>query len=654
MNENLLMDIYNGTKSGDGECSFLGNLKVSKKRYLELNEIASGGMKVICKCIDSHTDREIVLLSPKDPDLDELFIREGFINAYLQHPNISPVYDIGLLESGKPYFTSKLISGSALSEINFDNGFTEIVDIIIKVCEALSYAHSRSIIHQDLKPDNIMIDNFGEVIIIDWGLAEIDDFTITEDNSILDKDMDKLKLYTIPDEFKKIRGTPGFIAPERYDGSQASVSNDIYSIGALLYSKISGKEVDQKDLQFPKNLPASIKAICEKALKKNPSNRYSSVNDLLQDLQRYRHGYATQAESASLLRILTLLYSRNKRFCLLAFFAFLAITTATLISFILINQSKNLALQEKDKALKASEENLQLLVNLQKKEASRQHFMRLSAKNQILKIRQLLKQHKLEEIEILLESTLKLDPESKENNIFKAQFEVASLRFEKASEIYKKLKLTHPLIILQSINLNDSKSILSKMPELAEYIPGDIGSLFTRNCISHFDDLEVKSKFYEWLIFFTHPGMKRIPKVQIKKVDNGLSISISGQFAIKDCGPIYILDPVLVDLSNSNFLKIYALTKCKKIESLNLSNTPLISLSNFESITLKKLNLSKTVIKNLHYENFPRLEYLNVAHGSFKQLNKVSNFTNLKTLVVDKSQAAMMKKRYDFKVIVLD
>ena len=652
MNENLLMDIYNGTKSGDDENSLLSNLKVSQNRYIELKEISSGGMKTIYTCVDSHTDREIVLLSPKDPDLNELFIREGFINAYLQHPNISPVYDIGHLENDKPYFTSKLISGLPLNEINYDKGNDQIIDIVIKICEAISYAHSRSIIHQDLKPDNIMIDNFGEVIIIDWGLAEIDDSMISGDNSILDKEMHKLKHYSIPDELKKLRGTPGFIAPERYQGSQSSVSNDIYSIGALLYSKISGQELGNKSLEFPKELPASIKAICEKALDENPSNRYQSAKELLEDLQRYRHGYATQAESASLLRILSLLYNRNKRFCLLAFFAFIAVTFAMILSFALVNQSKNVALVEKEKALQASEKNLQLLETLQSKEESRRHFMRLSAKNQLLKIRQLLKQHKLEEIEILLDSTLKLDPDSKENNIFKAQFELASLRFNKASEVYKDFDLKHPFDTVKSLSLKDSNSILSKMPQLAEFIPNDIGSLFTRNCINHYDNLGVKSEFYEWLIFFSHPGMKRMPKVVIEEIAGDLSIRISGQFAIKECGPIHILDPVHVDLSNSNFLKIFALTKCKNIESLNLSNTPLISLSNFESNTLKKLNLSKTVIKNLLYENFPRLEYLNVAHSSFKQLKPLSNFKNLKTLVVDKSQAAKMKKNTDFKIIV--
>ena len=173
MKEKLLLDIYrNATDHYDGE-SLLDDLELSTDRYMNLQEIDSGGMKLIYKCTDSHTDREIVLMTPKEESMYELFVREGRINAFLQHPGISPVYDIGILENGKPYFTSKLISGSQLRNLALIEDHDRAVDIVIKICEAVSYAHSRAVVHQDLKPENIMIDDFGEVNIIDWGLLKL-------------------------------------------------------------------------------------------------------------------------------------------------------------------------------------------------------------------------------------------------------------------------------------------------------------------------------------------------------------------------------------------------------------------------------------------------------------------------------------------------
>ncbi|MCM8533088.1 MAG: serine/threonine protein kinase [Lentisphaeraceae bacterium] len=632
-------------------------LHISKGRYLNLNEFDAGGMKAIYKCFDSHTDRNIVLVAPKDAINNELFVREGFINAFLQHPSISPVYDIGILEDDRPYFTSKLISGSPLNELSQNKTHEEVVDILIKICEAISYAHSRSIIHQDLKPDNIMIDSFGEVIIIDWGLAEIDDSSISGENSILDKELQKLKLYTIPDEFKKLRGTPGFIAPERYEGSEGSRLSDIYSIGALLYSMVSGEELDEaksRALAYPQNTPTGLKAICKKSLSPKPEQRYQTVKELLGDLQLYRNGYATEAESASIWRTLTLLYSRNKRFFQVLFLALVFICAATVLSFILINESKNIALSEKDKAIKANENNLRLVDALKRKETSRQHFMRLSAKNQLFSIRQLLRKGKLDEIGILLEATLKLDPESKENQLFKAQFELACLRLESSIQVYENLGKYKPIELLKNIDPRDSQSLLKNMPKLAGFLPGDLGILLATNCLKLSKDLNTKAEFYEWLIFFTHTGMKRMPVVKIDLSNQITSIEISNQFNIKDCGPIHLLRPQKINLSNTNFLKIGALFKCQILVDLNLSNTPLISLADLQLRSLKKLNISKTVIKTFDVTRFPQLESLNVAHASFKGFRFLKGLPKLKTLIVDKTQLPSIKKITDLEVIVVE
>ena len=120
--------------------------------------------------------------------------------------------------------------------------------------------------------------------------------------------------------------------------------------------------------------------------------------------------------------------------------------------------------------------------------------------------------------------------------------------------------------------------------------------------------------------------------------DNFRSVNITNQFSIKDCGPIALLRPQKVNLSNTNFLKVSSLLNCKDLIDLNLSNTPLISLNSLPFQKLKKLNISKTNIKNLKEENFPNLESLNIANTEFAQIRDVQKFTKLKVLVVDKSQ----------------
>ena len=652
MNDNLLLDIYNNTINGDASDSLVSFLKTSEGRYLELTEIASGGMKTIHSCIDAHTDRDIILLTPLKPSLNELFIREAFINAYLQHPNITPVYDVGLLDDGRPFFTSKLIKGSNLKELSPSED--ELIDIVIKICEAVSYAHSRSVVHQDLKPENIMIDTFGEVIIIDWGLAEIEDSEITGESSILDKEQQKLKFYSIPEESRTLRGTPGYIAPERYKGSKVSVQNDIYSIGALLYEKVSGKSKIEYPLLFENEVSISVKAVCEKALNPSVGKRYQTVNELLDDLQRYRHGYATIAESATPWRVLSLLYHRNKKFCLLSISAFVLIVVITVLSFVAINESKNQAVKEKDKAIKANDENKRLLEALQEKEKNRLHFMRLTAENQLGKIKGLLRQGKISETEIMLESTLKLDPESRQNNLFKAQFEFANHRLDEAVKYYEMLQLKDEVEFIKNLDMQNPKILLSQMPKISKFLEGDLGALFCQNSLELSDKVETKAELYEWLLFFKHPGMKRLPKVFIEQKSDGIRVSLSNNYSMLDCGPIHLLKPQHLDLSNTYFRKINLLENCQNLISLNLRNTPLVALSGLTLHSLKELDISETEIKKVEAWTMPNLERLKVSKTDYSQFRFIKNFKNLKVLVVDKGQAKRISKKEGIEIIVED
>ena len=164
----------------------------------------------------------------------------------LQHPNIVPLYDIGLNEHGQPYFTMKLIQGRTLRDIleELKNGnekdlkdysLPERIDIFLKICDALAYAHSRGIAHLDLKPDNITVSTYGDVVVCDWGLAAIIGKNEEIDQALTESlDYYSKRYYTLTGE---IKGTPGYMSPEQAKGGNETKDerSDIYALGSILY-----------------------------------------------------------------------------------------------------------------------------------------------------------------------------------------------------------------------------------------------------------------------------------------------------------------------------------------------------------------------------------------------------------------------------------
>ena len=218
------------------------------KRYRYKRFINEGAMKSIYSCHDQSTARQVAYAVPKNnkEEVVESFLREAKITASLQHPNIIPVYDIGV-DDDQSFFTMKLVDGQSLADVikdpikSLDTHY--LLTVFLKVCDAVSYAHSNGIVHLDLKPENIQISAHGEVLICDWGLAKVVDLFKDESNPLLDNEAfykaDQLQ-HTL---YGYIKGTPGFLSPEQAKGNKAekSYSSDIYSLGAILYNILTKK-----------------------------------------------------------------------------------------------------------------------------------------------------------------------------------------------------------------------------------------------------------------------------------------------------------------------------------------------------------------------------------------------------------------------------
>ena len=218
-------------------------------RYQGESLIARGGMKSIYKAYDPKTSRYIAIAKLHEASPEELFepfLREARLTSFLEHPNIISIYDIGLDEESLPFFTMELKTGEGFDKIikkehlkSEDalsaDSLRSLLNIFLKICEAMAYAHSKNVLHLDLKPENIQVGHYGEVLLCDWGLGKIFGSEDKADFDQLLLNPDLINNMTLNGELK---GTPGYMAPEQIKGQSELKTKqaDIYALGSILYT----------------------------------------------------------------------------------------------------------------------------------------------------------------------------------------------------------------------------------------------------------------------------------------------------------------------------------------------------------------------------------------------------------------------------------
>ena len=218
-------------------------------RYCDFQYLDEGGIKIIHRCRDLKTGREVAMASLKTTAKDqekELFLKEARLTAALQHANIIPLHDLGLKDE-QPWFTMKLVSGCSLEQVLTNlkegrsqqlNNLNERLDTFIKVCDSVAYAHSRGVLHLDIKPDNVQISDYGDVLLCDWGLAQVM-------ASVCDEEL--LECYTFnPKDLDLtinglVKGTPGYMAPEVMCKQPHGVAVDYFALGIIGYECMFGR-----------------------------------------------------------------------------------------------------------------------------------------------------------------------------------------------------------------------------------------------------------------------------------------------------------------------------------------------------------------------------------------------------------------------------
>jgi eukaryotic-like serine/threonine-protein kinase len=266
-------------------------------RYRLIQRVGSGGMGTVYLAEDSVLGRRVALkildLPELRADLSERLLREAQILARLEHPGIVPVHDAGALADGRVFYAMKFVEGERLDAlVKRIDGIPDRLRIVQRICEAVAFAHARGILHRDLKPENIMVGPFGEVLVMDWGVAKIlrEDARPREDHAAIGVENSRnAPTVTKPlkTEHGTILGTAGYMAPEQARGEIESLDEraDIYSLGAILQFLLRGK--------MP--APKAVVAISQKAMAEDRANRYASVSEFASDIARYLDGSSVSA-----------------------------------------------------------------------------------------------------------------------------------------------------------------------------------------------------------------------------------------------------------------------------------------------------------------------------------------------------------------------
>jgi serine/threonine protein kinase len=233
---------------------------LSSTRYQLECEIGRGGLGVVYRARDTQLERAVALKVT-----DAVWAGEARLIARLEHPGIVPVYEAGELPDGRVFYAMKLVNGARLDEYAAgERSLGERLRVVRRVGEALAYAHSCGVPHRDLKPRNVMVGAFGEVYVMDWGVAGI-------------------------------AGTPPFRAPE----AELDARSDIYALGALLGAIL------------PEPAPPALRAIVQQAMQPDPNRRYADVSALLEDIERFQEGAAVIAYAEPIRERLRRFAARN-------------------------------------------------------------------------------------------------------------------------------------------------------------------------------------------------------------------------------------------------------------------------------------------------------------------------------------------------------
>jgi serine/threonine-protein kinase len=289
----------------------------ARLRYRPLREYARMGLGDVFVALDEELQREVSLRQMRErfadhPEARAQFLREAEITGQLEHPGVVPVHGLGCYPDGRPFYATRLVRGETMhhaidrfhqadEQAHRNPGerrlaLRELLGRFVAVCCTVAYAHSRGVIHRDLKPDNVLLGEYGETLVVEWGLSWVDSGSGPA-QAATNQVGPELAGFVVA------VGTPGFMAPEQALGhrDQRGPSSDVFSLGATLYYLLTGHAPYQGPdalaqaqrgevvpaQQRKRSVPAALEAVCQRAMAQRPADRYQTVRALAEDVQRW-------------------------------------------------------------------------------------------------------------------------------------------------------------------------------------------------------------------------------------------------------------------------------------------------------------------------------------------------------------------------------
>lgn len=283
-------------------------------RYEIIGRIGEGGMGVVFLARDRELGREVALkvLRAPEPTAEERIriLREACILAALEHPGIVPVHDVGTLPDGRVFYVMKRVRGERLDTfVHRVRPLSERLRVFHQVCDAVAFAHAAGVIHRDLKPQNVMLGPFGEVLVLDWGVAKVlptasdarapgelaTDPSGPESSAVTEVTIHRPSADT-ETVTGTVLGTPGYMAPDQiHGGGGADPKIDVYGLGGLLSFMLTGEHPGAAEPAGWPQLPAALRSICARARATDPAARYKSAADLAADVASFLDGLPVAA-----------------------------------------------------------------------------------------------------------------------------------------------------------------------------------------------------------------------------------------------------------------------------------------------------------------------------------------------------------------------
>ena len=658
--------------------------QIEGRKYKVITTINRGGMGVILQARDLRIRRTVAMkvMNTKHQFSREnalRFIDEAQLTGQLEHPNIVPVYELGIDEQGEMFYTMKFVKGTTLDDVlrGIRGAKAKIIEkyplsalltIFQKVCDAVAFAHSKGVVHRDLKPENIMIGAFGEVLVMDWGLAKNITGGRSErpasapDAAAMQAKVSDLRGFETMHGL--IVGTPPYISPEQARGELDKIDgrSDLYVLGEILYiiltlrppvegdtlnevvEKILSSRIDHPSVHNQpakaarkrgsditaesfvlahcpgQRIPDGLSAVVMKALALDPADRYQTVEDLQEDITACQGGFAPKAERAGLAKQLALWAGRHKAEVAIAGIFFVLVNALAVGFFLQVRHERDRA-QASERATLAEK----------KLADARLSELRGTAPTFAAQAQELMDDQRFGEALDKIEYAIQQVPNEAAYHNLRGNILQSQLRLEEAADAYEDALRLDPQLKAAQQNLELTRKILGEVGTDEQIKPAILAELYAalvnqgrKSAAASVEDAlgPDKQRFVKlWRDAFDKRGMRQ--QRFETNADGTLRVDFS-KVPLPDLTRLRGLPVSGLNLDDTKLTDITAL-KGLQLQSLSLSHAVIQDLKPLAGMPLETLNLEATPVMDLNPLRDLPLAILRLSSTRVRDLGPLKN-----------------------------